>query len=215
MTSPETAVLHASAREFGVAVDAAAEARIAGFVGLLALWSERLPLTGEREQDRIVRRHVIDSLAVVPCLPATGRVVDVGSGAGFPGIVLACLRSDLELMLIESRQRPATFLREVIRSLPLPRARVLEMRAEDAAEEPELARKSAAVVSRAIRLESFLRLAAPLVAPGGYVIAMQTPRTAASAGHRGSLRLAERRHYRLPDGARRCLLLFAPAPAVS
>src|SRR5262249_26058426 len=123
----------------------------------------------------LVRKHAVDSLAVLPHLPACGTLVDVGSGAGFPGLVLGCVRPDLELRLIESRRRPASFLADAIRSIPLPAARVLDVRAEDAARDPSLAGCSAVVLSRAIRLDAFLPLASPFVRSGGLVIAMQTP----------------------------------------
>src|SRR2546428_775374 len=119
-----------STARFGVELSSDALSRLARFVDLLALWNRRVRLTGEREARTLVRKHVLDCLAPVPHLPPAGVVVDVGSGAGLPGVVLGCARPDLDLCLVESRRRRASFLREAVRTIPLPRARVLEARAE-------------------------------------------------------------------------------------
>jgi len=160
----------------------------------------------------LVRKHVVDSLAVVPELPPSGIVVDVGSGGGFPGLVLGCARPDLALRLVESRRRPTSFLSEAIRTIPLPEARALEMRGEDAATDRSLAGRAAVVVSRALRLDVLVGLGVPLLAPGGSLIAMQTASKASSAAdeatHESGLELARTRDYRLPDGERRRLMIL-------
>ena len=215
MTTAEAALLRESSAWFDVKLDRQAFGRVEGFLELLALWNRRVRLTGERDTSAVLRKHVADSFAPASCLPPTGLVVDIGSGAGFPGIILACLRPDLELALVESRRRRVTFLREVIRQVGLPGARAIEARAEDAATDPKLAARADIVVSRAIRLDRFLALAAPFVAPSGTVVAMQTSRSAAG-GIAGSSALlpAGRRDYRLPDGASRTLLFFSPRRSV-
>ena len=218
MTPAEVRLLHAAARELGVDVGYGAVDRLARFLDLLAVWNRRIHLTGARGLPNLVRNHAIDSLAPAPHIPRTGLVIDVGSGAGFPGIVIACLRPDLEIALIESRRRRASFLREAIRAIPLSAARVLEMRAEEAATDPELAGRAAVAISRALRLDVFLALAVPLLAPHGTAIAMQTPRTAGLARERAlehGFRLAARQDYALPGGAARALLFFDRGPPVS
>src|SRR5256884_9842220 len=176
MTPLEVRLLDAAAREFGVDVGHGALDRLARFLDLLVLWNRRIHLTGARGLPSLLRNHAIDSLAPAAHIPKTGLVVDVGSGAGFPGIVLACLRPDLEIALIESRRRRASFLREAIRAIPLPAARVLEMRAEEAATDPEQAGRAPIAISRALRLDVFLGLAGPVLAPARAAIAMQTAR---------------------------------------
>src|SRR5436190_1760177 len=97
-------------------------------------------------------------------------------------------------------------------------ARFLEMRAEEAATDPELAGRAAVAISRALRLDVFLALAVPLLAPHGTAIAMQTPRTAGLARERAlehGFRLAARQDYALPGGAARALLFFDRGPPVS
>jgi len=218
MTPGEAQLLRAAARKLGVDVSDDALNRLARFLDLLAAWNRRSRLTGQRDLASLVRTHALDSLAPVPYMPSTGLAIDVGSGAGFPGIVLACLRPDLEIALIESRRRRASFLREAIRAVPLPAARALEMRAEEAATDPELAGRAAVAISRALRLDVFLALAAPLLAPRGTAIAMQTPRTAGLAralADKHGFRLAAGHDYALPGGAARTLLFFDRGSPVS
>ena len=120
MTPAGARLLVESAARFGVELRPEAIARLDRFLELLSLWNRRARLTGDREPEALLRKHVIDSLAVAPHLPGTGLVVDVGSGAGFPGLVVGCARPDLELRLIESRRRRASFLSEAIRTIALP-----------------------------------------------------------------------------------------------
>jgi 16S rRNA (guanine527-N7)-methyltransferase len=96
----------------------------------------------------LVERHFLDSLAVAPLLPETGLVVDLGTGAGFPGVPLAVLRSPQPLALVESRRRRTTFLREVRRTLDLRHVEIVEGRAE--APPAILTAQAAAVVTRAV-----------------------------------------------------------------
>jgi 16S rRNA (guanine527-N7)-methyltransferase len=215
MTSVEEVELLRGAGALGIEVDAESLARIGRFIDLLDLWNRRIRLTGDRDRRTLVRKHTVDSLAVLSELPARGIVADIGSGGGFPGLVLGCVRPDLSLRLIESRRRPASFLAEAIRTIPLPGATVIGTRAEDAGRDPAVAGRSDLVVSRAVRLETFLPPTMSLVAPRGLVIAMQTPGVevehARETGLLYGLELSRHRDYRLPDGERRRLLVFSRA----
>ena len=213
MTSAEEVELLFGAGSLGIAVDPESLGRIGRFIDLLDLWNRRGRLTGDRDRRVLIRKHTVDSLAVVSELPPSGTVVDIGSGGGFPGLVLGSVRPDLDLRLIESRRRPASFLGEAIRSIPLSGAAVIGTRAEEAGGDPTVAGRGDLVIARAIRLETFLPLAVPLAAPGGLVIAMQTPGVevdyARGTGLQHGLELSGHRDYRLPDGERRRLLVFS------
>ncbi len=212
MTAPEAQVLQASAARLGFDLGADAIERLGRFLDLLVLWNRRVHLTGERSRPALVGKHIADALAPVPCLPSSGTVVDIGSGAGFPGIVLACVRSDLHFVLVESRRRRASFLAEASRHIPLPNVRVEEMRAEDISRPAGGAPAAEIVISRALKVDAFLRLAVPFLAPRGTAIAMQTPRGLAAARRiAGDVNcdLVGTRDYLLPGGERRTLLLFA------
>jgi 16S rRNA (guanine527-N7)-methyltransferase len=190
-------------------MDAGALDRLLRFSAILATWNRRLRLTGDQDPVRIAEHHIADSLAVVGVLPDAGPIVDIGSGQGFPGIILGCMRPELELVLIESRRRRANFLRDAIRHIPLPRVTVREERAESVG--APLAGNARLVVARAIRLEVLLALARPLLCSDGRVVAMQSeqgrreaPRIAARAG----FRLVDERRYTLLDGSARVLVTF-------
>ena len=206
----EAAVVGAAASALGLAMDAEALARILRFSATLATWNRRLRLTGDRDPVRIAEQHIGDSLAVVGLLPDTGPVVDIGSGQGFPGIILGCMRPDLELVLIEARRRRANFLRDAIRCIPLDRVDVLAERAESVG--AKLAARARIVVARALRLDVFLSLARPLLASDGRAIAMQSEHglhAAPAIAERSGFRICEERRYTLLDGSPRALVVFA------
>jgi 16S rRNA (guanine527-N7)-methyltransferase len=218
MTPVEAERLRHYAREFDIDIEPDLLGRLDRFIALLLVWNRRIRLTGERDRATLVAKHTLDSLAPAPYLPESGLVTDIGSGAGFPGIVLGCVRPDLPLILVESRRRRASFLREAIRAVPLPRARVLEVRAEEALRDPDLSAGSRLVVSRALRLDRFLALAAPLLDVEGVALAMQTPTVrddAPAIALEEGYRLRDVRDYQLPGGARRSLLLFSRSVAPS
>ena len=110
---------------------------------LLVRWNRTVNLTSIKRMEEAVERHYCESLFLGAHLPqGRFRIVDIGSGAGFPGFPVAVLRPECSVTLIESRQRKAVFLREASRNLP--NVRVLARRAEDAREQFEWA------ISRAV-----------------------------------------------------------------
>lgn len=100
-------------------VPAEALDRLEAYVGLLEQWSARHSLVRFRDRRDLVERHVLDSLAGLPLVPETGTLLDVGSGAGLPGIPLLCARPGVRGTLLEPRQKRWAFLRLVIRELDL------------------------------------------------------------------------------------------------
>jgi len=105
---------------------------IRNYIDLLLRWNSRISLTTVTEPDEILRFHIGESIAAIAAVPIeNGRLADVGSGAGFPGVPLALFLPDLDVTLIESNAKKATFLSEVHRQLNLHRARVFRGRAED------------------------------------------------------------------------------------
>jgi 16S rRNA (guanine527-N7)-methyltransferase len=118
------------AAALGVALDALAVSKLTAFADLLSLWSDRVNLIACSSAHELVERHLLDALAVESLLPESGTMVDLGSGAGFPGVPLAAVSEIRRTILVEPRRRRASFLREVRRSLPLTNAEILELRAE-------------------------------------------------------------------------------------
>jgi 16S rRNA (guanine527-N7)-methyltransferase len=107
---------------------------------LLELWSQRINLIGPRELDDYWRRHALDCGQLVALAPDSKRWIDMGAGAGFPGIVVACMlhgEPDALVTLVETNPKKAAFLREVIRETAAP-ARVLNESIDDVAPRPEL-----------------------------------------------------------------------------
>ena len=143
-------------------VSTPAAAALAAYAALLARWNGRINLVSPRDLARLGERHVEDSAQLVPLIPpGARRVADLGSGAGFPGLVLAIL-TGLETHLVERDQRKAAFLREAARVTAAPAT----VHAADAASLPPLG--ADLVTARALApLPALLPLAARHLAPGG------------------------------------------------
>lgn len=171
MTTPTPDVVEDDARSrelLGPAFDGSA-----AFARMLAAEGELRGLIGPRELPRLWRRHVVNSVAVAPFLPATGAVIDVGSGAGLPGVVLALMRPDLQVHLVEPMQRRVAWLTEVSEQLALGNVSVHAARAEDL--HGELVAE--AVTARAVAaLDKLARWTMPLVRLNGSLLAMKGQR---------------------------------------
>jgi 16S rRNA (guanine527-N7)-methyltransferase len=139
---------------------------LARYEGLLRDRAVPLGLISEGDRDRVWERHITDSLRALPCLPRRPvRILDVGSGAGLPGIPLAIGRPDCSVMLIEPRARAVAFLELAVEALRLPNARVVKGRAEEAPLRGEVA------VSRALAdLRQAVSVCGPLVSDRGSVL---------------------------------------------
>ena len=146
-----------------------AQEEITRYVQLLATAGVERGLIGPGETDRLWERHVFNSAALADLVPGGADVVDVGSGAGLPGIPLALRRPELTVTLLEPLLRRATFLNEVVEALDLAdRVTVVRARAEDHGATYDV------VASRALApLPRLLGWCLPLLAPGGRVLAVK------------------------------------------
>ncbi len=146
------------------------EARLRQFCALVEKWSPRINLVARSELTNLWDRHVQDSLAMIAHMPKDiNRAIDLGSGAGFPGLVLA-IASGVHFTLIESDTRKAVFLLEAARQTAAP-VKILNCRIEAAKTEP-----AALVTARALApLDKLLGLAAPHLAPGGICLFPKGP----------------------------------------
>lgn len=148
------------------------------YIELLAVWQRVYRLVGSADPIWVVDELILDSLLFAPLLPSTAtRVLDLGSGAGIPGIPLKIVSPALRLILLEARRRRASFLATVVRELGLANTEVLPLRAEEAfAQRPALRGGFDVVVTRcAGRLAGVARPAALFLAPGGRLIASGPP----------------------------------------
>lgn len=139
------------------------------FAANLALHGEERGLIGPLELPRLWTRHILNSGVVAPLL-RPGRVGDIGTGAGLPGLVLAAARPDVDFVLIEPMERRVTWLLEQVDELGLSNVEVLRSRAEDVTLDAPLDQVTARAVSA---LRKLLRLTAPLVRDGGELVLMK------------------------------------------
>jgi 16S rRNA (guanine527-N7)-methyltransferase len=146
--------------------DPARDARLATYRDLLLRWNRTINLVSARTAEDVDRRHVADSLQIVPLLPEEGPIADLGSGGGLPGLVIAAALPEREVHLVESDRRKAAFLIEAAAAMGLKRVKVHPQRIEEASLPPV-----AAVTARALApLAALLGFAAPLLAPGGICV---------------------------------------------
>jgi 16S rRNA (guanine527-N7)-methyltransferase len=113
------ALLAPAAREAGIALAAPALSALAWYASRLLEWNERVNLSGARDLETLAREHLADALALIPHLPTSGRCLDVGSGAGLPGLVLAIAMPALSFQLLEPSHKRRAFLAMVTRELGL------------------------------------------------------------------------------------------------
>jgi 16S rRNA (guanine527-N7)-methyltransferase len=146
-----------------------AQERLLRYVTLLQKWNRTYNLTAIRESSRLVTHHLLDCLATVPHMP-DGTLVDIGSGAGLPGIPLAIAQPDRAITLLDSNHKKGAFLRQATIDCVLPNVEVHVGRAE----EWESTARFDVAVSRAFSdLAGFADAARGLVKPGGVLAAMK------------------------------------------
>src|SRR5262245_55869770 len=123
-------LLAEASRQLDFEVPKPVRTRLSGYLSELDIWRRRLNLTG-RLQARELAEHALESVFGASLIPHSSRVADVGSGAGLPGLPLAIARTDLDLTLVEPRERRCAFLRHVVRVLDLDNVSILQERIEE------------------------------------------------------------------------------------
>lgn len=167
---------------FGPAVDAAAE-----YARLLATEGTVRGMIGPREVPRLWERHLLNSAAIASLVPVGARVVDVGSGAGLPGIPLALARPDLIVTLLEPLARRVAFLTECVRRLGLERVTVVRGRAEEGPIRRQLGGADVVTARAVAPLDKLAGWCLPLLRPGGLLLAMKGSTAAAELAATGPL----------------------------
>jgi len=161
--------LAAGITALGVGVSARAQQRMLDYLALIEKWNKAYNLTAVREPAKMLTYHLLDSLSVLPYVRGA-RVLDVGTGAGLPGIPLALARPDWQITLLDASHKKATFLRQAAIELQLDNVDVVCERVE--AWSPD--GKFNTVISRAFSdLAEFLKLTGRLCESSGIVIAMK------------------------------------------
>ncbi len=156
----------------GLDLDDTTQAALLRYAMLLRRWNRVYNLTAVDDPGAIVTRHLLDALAVLPWVPE-GRLVDVGSGAGLPGLPLALARPELDVTLLDASGKRVRFLRQAVIELGLANAHPLQARAE--AHRPQ--RRYDAVITRAFaNISDMLSACRHLVADAGVILAMKGQR---------------------------------------
>lgn len=150
--------------------------KVVEYAELLANEGELRGLIGPRETERLWSRHIVNSGALLPFLPDKGTLIDVGSGAGLPGIVIAAARPELQVTLVEPMERRSEWLNYVVEKLGLTNVKILRERSENLGRSA----RSDFVTARAVAgLPKLIRLTTKLVGPGGTLLALKGKRAQA------------------------------------
>ena len=176
--SPLEELLFKSCGKIDVKLDEKQIGQFMAYKDLLLEWNEKMNLTAITDEREIMLKHFADCLMLCPETDALGgkTVIDVGTGAGFPGVPLKIARPELEVTLLDSLNKRITFLNEVVSGLGLENVKCLHLRAEDGGADKNLREKFDLCVSRAVADLSVLsEYCLPFVKVGGYFISMKGP----------------------------------------
>jgi len=200
------------AAALGVTLSEGAAGLLLRYSGELLRWNAKVNLTAITDPAEVVEKHLLDSLAVAPEVAGAGTLLDMGCGAGLPGLPLKVLQPELQVTLVDSVAKKIGFVKAAAAALGLKGATAIHQRLAGRPDAEGVPR-AGVVISRAFtELEAFLPLAAPYLAePGGRAVAMlgKAPEDPAAAAARAGLRFQALRRYALPfSGAERHVAVF-------
>ena len=162
------------ARQLGVEIDAGMTTQFSIHASELIKWNRKLNLTAITHPEDIAIKHFLDSLAPAHFIPDNARMLDIGSGGGFPGIPLKILNPSLKVMLIDGTRKKVNFLKHALRILKLESIEAHQIRAENLHEDPAYANLFDVIISRALSpLKLFVKMALPVLAQQGIIMAMK------------------------------------------
>lgn len=163
-------MLNSGLEQMGLTISDSAKQQLNNYIELLAKWSKVYNLTTVREPHQIVTQHILDSLSVLPFLKDSANLLDVGTGAGLPGIPLAIVCPEISVKLLDSQQKKINFVQHVITSLKLSNALAIHGRVESL----PVDFRFDTIISRAFAsLDEFVRLIASLCDIKTKIIAMK------------------------------------------
>ena len=141
---------------------------------LLLEWNEKINLTAITDEKEILIKHFIDSLTIEKYIPRNAKIIDVGTGAGFPGIPLKIVRPDIEVVLLDSLNKRINFLNEIIRECQLDKITTIHGRAEEIANKSEYREKFDISTARAVaNISTLSELCTPFLKVGGSFVCMK------------------------------------------
>ncbi len=166
--------------KFGVIITDEIKEKLNLYGNLLLEWNEKMNLTAIKEPDEVLYKHFYDCILFFKNVdvPQNATVIDVGTGAGFPGMVLKIIRPDLEVTLLDSLNKRLIFLNAVIAELGLTGIKTLHSRAEDAGKSKLYREQFQIATARAVAsMPVLMEYCLPLVRVGGQLVAMKGPKT--------------------------------------
>ena len=156
-----------------VGVSLSDDTKLLKYISILDVWRHKINLVGNLSIEQLVEWHLIDSLVPSRLIETGLRVIDVGAGAGFPGIPLAILRPDATVVSIEPRQKRFAFLQTVRRELGLANFAAICARYQEVVKAPDFVLGDVAISRATFPLERWLRIGAMSIKPTGIVIGME------------------------------------------
>jgi 16S rRNA (guanine527-N7)-methyltransferase len=154
---------------FGIHIEAPRMDRLVRFAETLLQWNQKINLTAITDPREMAVKHFVDAMAALPLIPGTGSLLDIGSGGGFPGLVIAIFRPELSITSIDAVRKKISFQQHLIRTLGLTSVHALHTRAETL---PGENNRYDIIVSRALgSLEMFSGLALPMLSETGRAVA--------------------------------------------
>ena len=144
------------------------------YMKLLLEWNEKINLTAITEENEVIIKHFIDSLTIYKYLNEAKSIIDVGTGAGFPGIPIKILNKEIDITLMDSLNKRINFLNEVVKNLNLERISCIHSRAEELGRDKKFREKYDVAVSRAVaNMSTLVEYLLPFVKVGGMGICMK------------------------------------------
>ena len=164
------------AKKVNIEIDNKKEEQFYNYMKLLLEWNEKINLTAITEQNDIILKHFIDSITINKYIEQSNSIIDIGTGAGFPGIPLKIMNQNKKITLVDSLNKRINFLNEVCKEISLENIQCIHARAEELASDLEYRENYETVVSRAVaRLNVLIEYMLPFVKKGGLCICMKGP----------------------------------------
>lgn len=207
-------LLKASCESLGIVITDEAVDRFDKYAEMLVDYNNKVNLTAITAPDDIVIKHFVDSLCLMKFVVLDGkRIIDVGTGAGFPGAALLCANPELDITMIDSVNKKLDFIRFLVKELGLA-ANIITIRAEDAAKKPEFRERFDVVTSRAVAsLNVLSEYSVPLVRVGGVfaplkaVLSSEEDQRGCGAIANLGAKVVEKKQYIIPDGSEREIII--------
>lgn len=208
--------LQQGCRTLGVRLGEDVPPKLFRLMNELLKWNAKVNLTAITAPEEVLEKHFLDSLAVLPEVEGAASLLDLGAGAGFPGLPLKIALPGLAVTLVDAVGKKVGFLKATIAALGLKEARGLHARAEGKPESEGIPRAEVLIARAFMDLPDWLNLAPAYVLPGGRVVAMlgkaQPESELQARATERNLRLVSSRQYRLPfSGAERQIAVFSQA----